>query len=236
MQPVRRSRAAEERVGHRVVGLADPTAAEEDAHRRLAEGGAGAHRLGRLAHEVLDGPLAGVLLDDAQHPLGLLVVGRELGRPVGDVTPLRVGEEGGGRDVERVGVDERAAADPGTGQDDDVLERMDPLDAVPVQPRHPQVAAQPPRGPREVFVAKAPAGLQHQHVIALLGQSKRRDAAAEAGAHDHHVVVEPVRSGAAHGCSSTYALRPVTVLVTSPSMTRLRMKRGSGRLWLISSS
>ena len=60
---------------------------------------------------------------DAEHPLGLVVVRRQLGAPVGDVAPRRVVVERGQRLVERVGVDQRPAADSGAGQDQAVLER-----------------------------------------------------------------------------------------------------------------
>ena len=75
VQPVRRGPgAAEVRVRRRVT----PGCAEEDADRGHAEGVADAQVLGRAPHEVLDEAIAGLGVD-AEHPLGRVVVRRELG-------------------------------------------------------------------------------------------------------------------------------------------------------------
>src|SRR6266581_2980442 len=54
----------------------------------------------------------------AEHPFGLVVVGLELGPPVGELAPLRVVEELTRRPVQGVGVVEGTAADPGASQDE----------------------------------------------------------------------------------------------------------------------
>ena len=130
------------------------------------------------------------LVTTPEHPLGLGVERRQLGAPVGDVRPLRVGEERGRRLVEGVGVVERAAADPGAGQDHHVLEQVDPLQAVAARACGAQRKL---RRSQEVFgsvvLVEALAGLQHADPVALLGQPQRGDAAAEAGADHQHVVV-----------------------------------------------
>ena len=78
-----------------------------------------------------------LVLDDAEHPLGGLVVGRELGLPVAQLGPLGVLEEGRAGPVERVGVAEAAAADAAAGDDEDVLE-----EGQPQNPRMPSFGAQ----------------------------------------------------------------------------------------------
>ena len=128
-----RAGAAEVRVGDRLVRRLAGSA-EEDADRGRVEGVAHPHLVGDLLHHLVGGRVQRVV-DHAEHPLGLVVVRRQLGAPVGDVPPLRVVVERRQRLVERVGVDQRAAADPGAGQDEAVLERVDALDAVAARPR-----------------------------------------------------------------------------------------------------
>jgi len=128
-------------------------------------------------------------LGDAEHPLGLVVVGRELALPVRDVRPRGVLVERVERLVERVGVDERAAAHAGAREDERVAQQVDPLDAVAAQPRRPQVVAQVPGVLRELLVGEAAAGLEDEDLVALLREAQRRDAAAEAGSDDDDVVV-----------------------------------------------
>ena len=83
-----RSGAAEVRVGDLVaVGLA--RSAEEDPDRGRVPGVAHAHVVGDLLHHLVGGGDDRVV-DDAEHPLRLVVVRRQLVAPVGDVAPLRV--------------------------------------------------------------------------------------------------------------------------------------------------
>jgi hypothetical protein len=88
--------------------------------------------------------------------------------PVGDARPLRRVEELLRRDVQRVGVDVRSAADARAAEDQHVVEVLDPLD--PVQPRRgePQEPWQMPLALRDVFVAPALAGLHDTDPVALL--------------------------------------------------------------------
>jgi hypothetical protein len=146
--------------------------------------------LGELAQQRVGGSLA-LVLGDAEHLLGGLVVGRERRRPVLELAPLRVAVEGGalGRAVERVGVAEAAAADAAAGDDEDVLEERHAEDAAEAETRQPVVAARVPGRRREVLVAVAPAGLEDRDLVALLGEAERADAASEARADDDPVVV-----------------------------------------------
>ena len=111
------------------VGRRGPRPAEEDADRRRPERLRHAHLRRHLAHHLVGRRVQRVGCDP-EHPLGLVVVRRQLGAPVGDVAPGRVVVEGGQRLVERVGVDQRPAADSGSRQDHAVLEEVDALDAV----------------------------------------------------------------------------------------------------------
>jgi hypothetical protein len=181
----RRAVAAEVGVGHGPAGLAEEHA---DAGRRV--GLRHAPLLGELAQQRVGGPLA-LVLGDAEHLLGGLVVGRERRRPVLELAPLRIAVEGGalGGPVERVGVAEAATADAAAGDDEDVLEERHAEDPAEAEARQPVVAARVPGRLCEVLVAVAAARLEDGDLVALLGESERADAAAEARADDDPVVV-----------------------------------------------
>ncbi len=115
---------------------------------------------------------------------------RQLVGPVGDARPLRRVEELLRRDVQRVGVDVRSAADARAGEDEHVVEVLDPLDPVQLRRGEPQEVRQIPLGLRDVLVLPAPAGLHDTDPVALLRGPQRGDASAEPRADDHHVVVE----------------------------------------------
>ena len=174
----------EVRVGHTGAGLAEP-----DTDRRAVVGVGHAELVGEAVH-VGVGRGVGRDLVDAEHPLGLVVERRQLGPPVGDVAPLRVGVEGRERLVERVRVDQRTATHARTGQDGEVAQRRDPLDAPQAERRRPQEPPQVPRGARQVPRREPPTGLDHADPVALLGQPQGGHAATEARAHHHDVVVE----------------------------------------------
>jgi hypothetical protein len=97
-------------------------------------------------------------------------------------------------DQQGVGIDEAAAADTGAVQEERVLHERHLEDAVHAQPGLPEVLGQVPVRLREVLALPPLAHLEHCDAIALLAQPQRRDAAAEARADDHEVVVE-VRHG-----------------------------------------
>ena len=84
----------------------------------------------------------------------------------------------------------RAAADTRAGEDQHVVEVLDPLDAVQLRRREPQEVRQVPLRLRDVLVLPAPAGFHDADPVALLRGTQRGDAAAEPRADDHHVVVE----------------------------------------------
>ncbi len=114
-----------------------PGLAEEHTDWGGPEGVADTHLFGDLTHDLVGRCEAGVG-DDPQHPLGLVVERGQLGPPIRDVSPLRVVVEGAERLVERVGVVEGPAADPGAGQHHHVLDDGDALDAEAPQPRGPE--------------------------------------------------------------------------------------------------
>jgi hypothetical protein len=177
--------AAEEGVGH---GL-PARGAEEDADARLGVGVLDADLARELAQEVV-GRVVLVVGDHAEHALGLVVVRGEGRLPVVELRPLRVPVEAPPRAVERVGVAERPAADPGPAHDHHVLERREPEDAAQAETGCPEVALEVPRRAWEVGVREAPAALEDPDAVALLAQAKRRHAATEARADDQPVVVE----------------------------------------------
>ncbi len=188
----RRAGTTEVRVRDLVaVGLAG--AAEEHADRGRVPRVADPHVVGDLLHHLV-GRGHDRVVDDAEHPLRLVVVRRQLLAPVGDVAPLRVVVERCERLVERVRVDQRAATDARTGEDQAVLEGVDPLDAVAADLGPEEVVPEVPRGVGEVAVLEPAAGLEHRHPVALLGEPQSADRSAEARADDQDVVVErPVR-------------------------------------------
>ncbi len=149
---------------------------------------ADAQLLAELAQQLVGG-VVGRHSGDAEHPLGLDVVRRERRLPVVEAAPLRVVEEALRRDVERVRVAEAAAADAGAAEHGHVLEDRDAEEALHAEPRQPEVAAQIPVGSGEVAVREPSPALQHADAIALLAQTQRRDAAAEARPDDEPVVV-----------------------------------------------
>ena len=173
----------------RVVGL-DARAAEVDAHRSLIERFTSTH-LGRdLMHvPVHIGGQVGVA-DDAEHPPRLVDVRSQFVGPVRDARPFRRIEKLPRRDVQRVGVDMRAAADARAAQDEHVVEVLDPLDPVQLGGGKPQETRQVPLSLRDVLVAPASAGFHDADPVALLRRAERGDAAAEPRADDQHVVVE----------------------------------------------
>src|SRR5690606_3463800 len=135
----------------------------------------------------------GAVGGNPEHPARQVVPGRQLVAPVGDLAPLRVLEELRWRAVERVGVDQAAAAHPGAGEHEHAgaapaAQQGQPLDAETPQGRGPEEPAYPPGGPRQLVVGEPPAGLQHRHRVPLLGGAQRGHAAAEPGPDDHHVV------------------------------------------------
>ena len=177
---------AEERVGQPLARLA----VEQDAHARLGVRVLDADLARELAQQVVRRVVL-VVGDDAEHPLRLVVVRREHRLPVVQPRPLRILVEAPPRAVERVRVAERPAADAGAADDRDVLEGRHPEDPAHPEPRRPEVPPQVPGRLREVVVGEALAALEHPDAVALLAQPQRRDAAAEARAHDHPVVVHP---------------------------------------------
>jgi hypothetical protein len=176
--------AAEERVGH---GL--PRRAEVHADARLGVGLGGADLLAELAQELV-GRIVRRHLDDAEHALRLVEVGRQRGGPVAQAGPLRVRVEALGRAVERVGVAERPAAHARAGDDRDVAERGQPQDPAHAGVGRVEVAPQIPGGARQFVVGEPAAALEHGHGVALLAQAQGGHAAAEPGPDDQPVDVE----------------------------------------------
>ena len=173
----------------RIVGL-DARAAEVDADRGLVERLPSPHLDRDLLHDAIDVGGHVRVANDAEHPRRLVEVRRQLVGPVGDARPLRRVEELLRRDVQRVGVDVRSAADAGAGEDEHVIEVLDPLDPVQLRRGEPQEVRQMPLALRDVLVLPALAGLHDADPVALLRGTERGDASTEPRADDHHVVVE----------------------------------------------
>ena len=116
------------------------------------------------------------IVGHAEHLLGGVVVGIERRLPVAQRIPLRIAEERRPGAVEGVGVAEAAAADAGSGDDEDVLEDGHPEDPAEPDLRHPVVAAEVPGRLREVLVAISTTAFQDGDAVALLapGEGQRR--------------------------------------------------------------
>ena len=147
-----------------------------------------AHVLGDLVQHAIAVRLDGVGVG-AEHALRRGVVRRELLLPVRQLRPRRRLEEGLLGHRQRVGVDERAAADADAVEDGHVLEEGHLEEALQAELGHPHPALEIPVGVREVRGGKALPLLEDEHLVALLREPQRRDAAAEAGADDDEVVV-----------------------------------------------
>src|SRR4029077_1328525 len=80
--------------------------------------------------------------------------------------------------------------DTRTGEDQAVLEGVDPLDAVAADLGTEEVVLEVPRGVGEVAVLEPAAGLEDRHPVALLREPESADRSAETRADDHDVVVE----------------------------------------------
>ena len=173
----------------RIVGL-DARAAEVDAHRGLVERFPSAHLDRDLLQVPIDVGRHVRVANDAEHPACLVDTRRQLVGPVGDARPSRRVEELLRRDIQGVGIDMRAAAHACAGEDEHVVQVLDPLDPVHLCRGQPQEVRQIPLGLRNVFVFPAPAGLHDADPVALLRGTERGNAATEARADDHHVVVE----------------------------------------------
>jgi hypothetical protein len=96
------------------------------------------------------------------------------------------------RVVERIAVHDRAAADTGPREHDDVVEVADPLDAEELQLGLPGELPDVPVRLGQILVAPALACLHDADPIALFDRAHGSDAATEAGADDDYVVVEAI--------------------------------------------
>ena len=220
-----RAGAPEVGVGMLAATLVGPVVdvAEEHPDRSGVEGVRNPHLLCDLLHHLVRWRVPR-RLDHAQHPLRLVVVGLELGLPVGDVRPGRVAVERVERLVERVGVDQRAAADPGTSQDHAVLDHVDALDAVHPQRRGEEELLRVERRGREAGVVEACTCFEDADAVALLGEPQRGDRSTEPGADDQDVVV-------GHARPSFFSNRSCAVIILAyvssdmPSMGAKRTNR-----------
>ena len=79
-----------------------------------------------------------------QHASCLVEVGSKFGLPVGDVAPLRITQGDPVRFVADIAPHQRAAADPGTGQSEGVIEQTQPLNAPHPEFRKPEELAEVP--------------------------------------------------------------------------------------------
>src|SRR5690606_9236151 len=189
-----RTGPAEVGVGDGHARLARTVPAEEHAHGRPHERVADARLARDVRHDVVGGRASGVG-GHAEHAARLVVPGGELGPPVRDVRPRGVREEVVQGLVEGVGVDEAATAHAGAREDEHVAQAVDALDAVAAERGRPQERPQAPRRARELVVGEPAPGLEHRDAVALLGETERGHAPAEARPHDEHVDV------GRHGCA-----------------------------------
>jgi hypothetical protein len=100
---------------------------------------------------------------------------------------------------------------PAPGEDHDVPEPVDPLDAEAAERGHPEEPAQVPARRREVGVLEPPARFVDEHVVALLGEPQGSDGTAEAGTDDDDVVIGP--DAVRHGHGRCAARAPASIPV-----------------------
>ena len=179
-----RSAAAEIGIGDRFARLS-----EKDADLGGVITVAAADFIGDFVQDVVGLALA-TRGRRSEHPLGGAIVGREVVLPVAQPAPLRIGEDAVGRNEERVGIDQAAAADAAAMQHHHVAQHRDGLNAEAPQQRRPEELAQVPVGLGKVFAAPTLATLDDDDAIAFFGQPQRRHATAEARADDQIVAVQ----------------------------------------------
>src|SRR4029077_9328047 len=107
----------------------------------------------------------------------------------------------------------RAAADPGTREDEHIVEVLDPLDPVELSRGEPDEVRQVPLGLRDLLIRPPWTGLHDSDPVALLSSAERRNAPTEPRADNHHVVVKarhqpPPPSGCQNRRSSDRYGRP----------------------------
>ncbi len=165
--------------------------AEINADRRQAVGRFAPDLGRRLLHQDVLGGLDGIA-HDPEHAPGQVVIRKELIFPAepADARPL---EEDVGRDIERIGVIEAPAADPGAGQDEDPVQQAQAPGAVEAERGKPKELAQVPIAAGEFVGVPALAGFDDADRVALLGQPHGGDAAAEARPDDQIIENELVR-------------------------------------------
>src|SRR5262245_29527986 len=211
-----------------IVGLA-ARLAEVHPDRREPERPADLHVLRHRPHELVcrgDGRI----LYDTEHALGLFIERCQLGPPVGDPAPLRIGVEVGQRLVQRVRVHQRPATDARPGQDHHVAQQVDSLDTATPKPRRPQEPAHVPRGFRVRRLVEASAGLDHRDPVALFDQAQGSDRTAEARADDDDVEAPgpagslawpPLGARATGGCGHR---TPMRFRMSSPRLSSRRQR------------
>ncbi len=118
------------------TGLLLTGPAEKNAHVGQTECIAGTHFLGdRPVHLVsMGGRRVGY---HPEHPLSLVVVGRELLSPIGDMTPLTIGVESVQWTVERVRVNNRTTTDSRPGKNEETADHINFLKSVATKSRRP---------------------------------------------------------------------------------------------------
>ena len=138
----------------------------------------------------------------AEHLLRHGVMRLELLLPIGEMRPGLALEEGILRRGERVRVRQRAAADTDPVEHGDVLEERHLEDPVHAHRGPPHPLLEVAIVFREVIFPEALALLEDEDAVALLGESQRRDAPAEAGADDdvvevlgHHIDSRSIGAG-----------------------------------------
>src|SRR5699024_12386286 len=122
------------------------------------------------------------------------VVCGELLLPGGDVWPLLVAVGRFLGLVEGVGVVQLTAAAPRAGEDHDVAQQVDALDAVAADRARPEELLEVPGVLSEILIRVALAGLEDTDLVSLLNEAQGGDGTAEARADDEDVIV-----GCGHG-------------------------------------
>src|SRR5271167_4676519 len=120
------------------------------------------------------------------------------GLPVGQARPVSAFPDFIWGPKQGAGVSNRSPTDGTTVQDSYVSEEAHVEEPAKRQVRAPEPAMDGPTGTRQVLRCPAAAHLHDRDLVALLNQSMRGDAAAEAGADDNEVEIVSV-SLARHG-------------------------------------
>lgn len=175
------------------IGMCAARCTKENALWHRPEAGLRPHPAGRFAQPFILQSWVGIG-GQTQHALCGGVMRRQLGLPAAlGVGPGGVGEKRFLRTQQHGRIDQAATAQPNATHDAHMLKDLLRQRSATAQAGHPGQGAGIGSSAFQFFGRQAAPLLQQGHLPALFCQTQGADAATEAGAHHHHIVVEVIR-------------------------------------------